>query len=174
MKNDRALFEPKASFKIILTEDDEDDFYFFNLAISSLPGSFELLRTSNGIMLSSLLQSPIQFDAIFLDINMPYKNGIECLKEIRSNRSYDSTRVVMYSTSRYPKDIETCYMNGANFYLIKPSTFAFAVEQLKNLFSDSYFKINKRPSRSHFVVQSKEERGRLQRNTWAFNHAFEE
>ena len=153
MKNQNELFEAVDPFRILLAEDDEDDFYFFNLAFTSLPGSFNLLRTSNGIMLSSLLQSPVQLDAIFLDINMPYKNGIHCLKEIRNNPTFNSTRVVMYTTSGNPKDIDACYSAGANFYIIKPYDFTSGVEQLKSLLGNCYFKTNQTPPRSNFVIE---------------------
>jgi hypothetical protein len=49
---------------VLLVEDDEDDFYIFNMAVSSLKGSFQLLRTSNGIMFSSLIQTSIVPDVL--------------------------------------------------------------------------------------------------------------
>ena len=143
----------------MLAEDDEDDFYLYNLIFSVLPGFFQVLRTTNGIMLSSLIQSPVQLDAIFLDLNMPYKNGISCLKEIRNTPAFNSTRVIIYTTSNSVKDIDTCYSNGADFYLIKPSNYEAGVIQLKSLFDNDYFKMNTTPVRSAFVIDSKTENG---------------
>lgn len=56
--------------KILLAEDDDDDFNVFNSAILSISSSVEILRTKNGIMFSSLLETSIKPDVIFLDINM--------------------------------------------------------------------------------------------------------
>ena len=99
MKNTTDVPPLKKPFKILLAEDDEDEFFLFNLALSSLHGSFNILHTYNGVMLSSLIQSGARFNAIFLDINMPYKNGITCLKEIRNIGAFDLTKIVMYTTS---------------------------------------------------------------------------
>jgi CheY-like chemotaxis protein len=137
--------------KILLVEDDEDDFYFFNLAISSPGGSYELLRTSNGVMFSSLIQTAMDIDVIFLDINMPYKNGLACLKEIRSMEGYNSLKVVMYSTFDNVKEIDRCYSMDADFYLVKPSCHLCAQQQLMELFENEYFIKNAKPPREEFV-----------------------
>jgi CheY-like chemotaxis protein len=136
---------------ILLAEDDEDDFYFFNLAIFSLEGSYQLLRTSDGVMFCSLIQTAMDIDVIFLDINMPYKDGISCLKELRSMEGYNSIKVVMYSTSDNVKEIDRCYNMGADFYLVKPSCYSDAARQLKGLFQNNYFVRNVKPPREEFV-----------------------
>lgn len=146
--------ETKKICNILLVEDDEDDFYFFNFAISSLKGSFQLLRTSDGIMLCSLIQTAIRPEVIFLDINMPYRDGIACLKEIRNNNHYNSVKVIMYSTAGRIKDIDTCYKMGANFYLVKPSCYSSGLQQLKHLFENPYFKSNIKPPREEFVLEA--------------------
>ncbi|MDQ6815512.1 MAG: response regulator [Bacteroidota bacterium] len=137
---------------ILLAEDDEDDFYIFNHAMLSLMGTTQILHTSNGIMLSSMIQSEIRLDVIFLDINMPYKNGITCLKEIRSNPAFNETRVVIYSTANHKKEIDHCYALGANFYLIKPTSFSLTKMQLRELLQNQYFKLNMQPCRDNFVL----------------------
>lgn len=139
-------------YNILLAEDDEDDFYIFNHAMSSILGPIQILHTSNGIMFSSIIQSQIRPDVIFLDINMPYKNGISCLKEIRSNPAFDKTRVVIYSTASQKREIDTCYALGANFYLIKPTDFSLTKLQLRDLLQNEYFKLSLQPSRDEFVM----------------------
>jgi CheY-like chemotaxis protein len=139
---------------VLLAEDDEDDFYFFNLALSSLNGTFQLLRASDGVMFSSLIQCSLNTDIIFLDINMPYKNGISCLKEIRTIENYNSIKVVMYSTSSNINEIDRCYNMGADFYLIKPLCYSGAQQQLKGLFENNYFRSNTKPPREEFVINT--------------------
>jgi CheY-like chemotaxis protein len=60
---------------------------------------------------------------LFLDLNMPRKNGLECLKEIRSNRKLAEIAIAIYSTSLAEKDIEETFINGANVYINKPNSF---------------------------------------------------
>jgi CheY-like chemotaxis protein len=139
---------------ILVAEDDEDDFYCFNMAISSLSGLFQLLHTSDGIRFSSLIQTAVNPDVIFLDINLPYKNGISCLKELRSKEDYDSVKIVMYSTSCSSREIDSCYSLGADFFLVKPSSFSSLQRQLKELFQNDYFVKNQKPPREAFVFNS--------------------
>lgn len=60
---------------------------------------------------------------IFLDLNTPIKNGIQCLKEIRQNLALKDLAIAIYSTSSSEKDIEETFVNGANIYINKPHNF---------------------------------------------------
>ena len=57
---------------------------------------------------------------ILLDINMPVKNGIEVLAEIKGNKKTCHIPVVMLSTTDNPEEIEQCYKLGCNAYITKP------------------------------------------------------
>ena len=137
---------------VLLAEDDDDDFNLLNAAILSINASIEILRTKNGVMFSSLLETSLKPDIIILDLNMPFKNGISCLEEIKSRKQYENTTVIIYSTSGTTKDIEASYQFGASFYLIKPTTYRGIIQQLKSLFFNDYFLKNIRPPREQFVL----------------------
>ena len=68
-------------------------------------------------------------DLIFLDINMPLMNGLECLKEIKSHLHLKDIPVVMYTTSALSGTIEIAYRLGASLFMEKPSEF----QALKNM-----------------------------------------
>jgi len=57
---------------------------------------------------------------ILLDINMPVKNGIEVLAEIKGNVKTSHIPVVMLTTTDNPAEIDLCYKLGCNAYIIKP------------------------------------------------------
>jgi DNA-binding NarL/FixJ family response regulator len=148
------MFEPGAINikKVLLAEDDDDDFNLLNAAIISMCSSIEVLRTENGITMFSLLQASPKPDIILLDINLPYKNGLICLKEIKHNPDLSSIRVIMNSTSSNAKDIETSYNLGAEFYLVKQSSWNAIKKQLNKLFQNDFF-INKiRPPKEQFLL----------------------
>ena len=63
-------------------------------------------------------------DIIFLDLNMPRKNGRVCLNEIRQEPRFDSISVAIYSTSDNEQDIEDTFIAGANIYIVKPDDLA--------------------------------------------------
>jgi len=159
--NTVGLEAPAINIKsILLAEDDDDDFNLFNSAILSLYSSVDVLRTKNGIMFSSLLETSIKPDLIILDINMPFKSGISCLQEIKSKPQFEACKVVMYSTSGSNREIDLCYNHGADFYLVKPMTYHCIIQQFKDLFSNEYFIKNVRPPRDQFAFHQ----------TWLYNN----
>lgn len=119
---------------ILLADDDDDDTMLFLEAAEKLSSKIKVSIASDGQLLLSSLESSSKPDIIFLDLNMPKKSGLECLKSIRSNPKYDNIPVIIYSTSQNKKDIDTCYKEGANYYVVKPYDFDDIVFILKKLF----------------------------------------
>ena len=107
---------------IVLAEDDEDDSQFFADALNSIPNQATLYRAKDGVELTGLLDDmdPVP-DLIFLDINMPRKNGSQCLYEIRRQEMLDEVPVIVLSTTNSKEIIEQMYQSGANLYIQKPS-----------------------------------------------------
>ncbi|MBC7915362.1 MAG: response regulator, partial [Pyrinomonadaceae bacterium] len=92
---------------------------------------------NNGIQLMDYLSKK---DAalphlILLDLNMPRKNGLECLKEIRSNEKFKGISIAIYSTSASKNDIDETFSNGANVYIKKPSDFGILKQLLAKVVS---------------------------------------
>lgn len=112
--------------KVLLADDDEDDRMFFKDAISELPIKTDLQTVSDGDELLEYLADPnsVLPNLIFLDLNMPKKSGIDCLKEIRSNESLNKLCIAIYSTSASEQDIENTFILGANVYIRKPNDYA--------------------------------------------------
>ncbi|WP_017720186.1 response regulator [Kamptonema formosum] len=57
---------------------------------------------------------------ILLDLNLPGTDGREVIQEIKQDEILKIIPVVVFTTSSNPKDIQTCYRNGANAYIVKP------------------------------------------------------
>ena len=64
-----------------------------------------------------------QPDLIILDLNMPGKNGLEVLSDIKNNLQWKHIPVLVFSNSEFSGDICKCYTLGANAYLAKPADF---------------------------------------------------
>ncbi|MBR9845493.1 MAG: response regulator [Algicola sp.] len=111
--------------RVFLTDDDEDDRLFFQESIESIDIETELVVFKNGDELMRYLNSENAKlpHLIFLDLNMPIKNGLECLKEIKASDQLKDLLIAIYSTSSSEKDIETTFINGANIYINKPDNF---------------------------------------------------
>lgn len=112
-------------YNIWLADDDESDRMLFVTAFSELKITTEVTTFNDGVKLMDGLnrcQGTLpQF--IFLDLNMPRKNGLDCLKEIRANRDWSEVFVAIYSTSDNENDMEETFLRGANVYITKPNDF---------------------------------------------------
>ncbi len=114
------------TLNIALADDDEDDRIVFKDAIDALKIKTKLSLFVNGKELMDYLTLPniILPEIIFLDLNMPVKNGMQCLREIRENTHLNAISVAIYSTSSSEDDIEETFINGANIYINKPHKFS--------------------------------------------------
>ncbi|MDR6843724.1 response regulator [Flavobacterium granuli] len=119
---------------ITLADDDEDDRLFFTDAFEELKINTVVNTVNNGKELLNFLNHPetILPNIIFLDLNMPILNGIDCLKEIKQNDKFNDIAIAIYSTSSSDQDIENTFVLGANIYIKKPSSF----NDLKKILSD--------------------------------------
>jgi len=116
---------------ILLADDDKDDSILFQEILEELPLSTHLTKVSNGEQLMQFLnetkdQLP---DVLFLDLNMPRKNGYDCLSEIKGSEKLKSLSVIIFSTAFEPQVISLLYEKGAQYYIRKPNSYW----QLKNL-----------------------------------------
>jgi CheY-like chemotaxis protein len=110
---------------ILLADDDMDDCLFFKEALEALPISTGLTAVHNGEQLMQLLSNETNKlpHLLFLDLNMPRKNGFECLSEIKKNKKLKDLPVVIFSTSFEQEVVNLLYDNGAQFFIRKPSEF---------------------------------------------------
>ena len=140
---------------ILLADDDEDDRQFFMDAIKTVAPSVKLTTVHDGEeLLSKLKKNKTELpDFIFLDLNMPYKNGLECLKEIKTMEFLRNIPVLIYSTSTNKEQIETTYLNGANMYIQKPASFEGIIRVLKTIFSFDASKWFQQPMRDKFILK---------------------
>ena len=110
---------------ILLADDDEDDLFMFQEALKEIGAPTSLVTASDGEQLMEALNElngdlP---DVLFLDLNMPRKNGFQCLLEIRQNEKFSALRTIILSTSYEEDVIESLYRNGADHYIRKPTEF---------------------------------------------------
>ena len=124
----------KEYIHIILADDDEDDRMFFTDAFDELKINTKVQTFINGAELMNYLNEDtcILPNVLFLDLNMPKKNGIECLLEIKENERFKDIAIAIYSTTSSEEHIEETFVNGANIYIKKPNDFA----TLKKVLSD--------------------------------------
>jgi DNA-binding response OmpR family regulator len=140
---------------VALADDDEDDRLFFQEAIDDISIRTKLSLFNNGQELMDYLSLPkvILPNLVFLDLNMPIKNGMQCLKEIRANSSLNHVCIAIYSTSCSEKDIEDTFINGANIYLNKPNNFGKLRESIEKVLQINWQYHTSNLNRDNFLLR---------------------
>lgn len=115
---------------IIIAEDDADDRLLIEDALNENSiSSSSLIFVKDGEELMHRLQgAPESPSIIFLDLNMPKKDGRQALKEIKQNAKLRHIPIIVFSTSKSEDDIKTSYKNGVNTYFTKPSKYSDLVD----------------------------------------------
>ena len=123
------------TLNVVLADDDEDNRLLFGEAMDQISIKTKLAIFTNGQELMDYLLLP-EVDLpqmVFLDLNMPIKNGMQCLNEIRKNDRLKDLIVAIYSTSSSEKDIEETFVQGANIYINKPNSFSELKEAVEKV-----------------------------------------
>lgn len=110
---------------ILLIEDNPADVRLFRRALEHGAAPHKLAVLEDGEEASEYLlrrgnhsSAPVP-DLIVLDLNLPRKNGLEILKEIRSDANLRRTPVIILTSSARQSDVNAAYESGANMYLLK-------------------------------------------------------
>ncbi|HKA35817.1 MAG TPA: response regulator [Thermoanaerobaculia bacterium] len=70
---------------------------------------------------------------VLLDLKMPKVDGLEVLRQIKSDDALRTIPVVMLTSSREDKDLIDSYRLGTNAYVVKPVVFEHFVEAVRNI-----------------------------------------
>jgi CheY-like chemotaxis protein len=106
--------------KLIIADDDEDDQLMLEEIITDYSKLINTVCIPDGKRLMEYLISGTPPDLLILDLNMPYKTGIQCLAEIRADKKLKEIPVVIFSTSKNKSDMDLCYALGAQLFYSKP------------------------------------------------------
>lgn len=146
--------QKNAPLNILLADDDIDDCIFFKEAVEELqiPTTFTIVHEGEQLMQLLTKEATELPDVLFLDLNMPRKNGFECLAEIKGNKKLNRLPVIIFSTSLEQEVVNQLYKNGAQYFIRKPSDFS----QFKKIIQQTITIIAKenivQPAREDFVL----------------------
>lgn len=136
------MTEKYTSVTILMAEDDEEDRLLAREALDESRLINEIYFVENGEQLMAYLRGDFPFDdrneyplpgIILLDLNMPKKDGRECLEEIKNIEGLRRIPIVVLSTSKAEEDILRTYDLGVSSFISKPVTFESLVEVMNTL-----------------------------------------
>ena len=119
---------------ILLADDDVEECFLFKSVAFKVAPQIAVQTVNDGDQVAGAL-AVIRPDLLFLDLNMPCKNGIQCLQELKDDINYRSIPVIVYSTSSSPLDVNQAYGFGANLYIQKPAVYKDLLETLLQVFN---------------------------------------
>lgn len=139
---------------IILADDDDDDCDLFKEALEELLIVPRLTIAKDGQQLMNVLhRHDLELpDILFLDVNMPLKNGIECLQDIRETEKLKNLPVIIFSTSAQQWALERVYELRASIFILKPNSFLKLKDVIRDVLTTDWRK-SPQLSRADFLLQ---------------------
>ena len=138
----------------MLIEDNPDDIELTKRAFKKNNLSIQIIISQDGAEALDYLfgrgahserDTSILPSMVLLDLKLPKVNGMEVLKELRSNELTRLLPVIILSSSREKSDVTKCYRLGANSYIRKPVDFSEFNEAVKQLGS-YWLQLNENPN----------------------------
>jgi CheY-like chemotaxis protein len=117
----------RRSMEILLVDDSTADTYLTKLALNEAIPDSRVHVVEDGEQalgyLDEIKNSPtaIPPDLIVLDLNMPRLDGFSVLTYLKAMPEYQSTPVIVLTTSTWQNDINRAHRLGALKYFSKPS-----------------------------------------------------
>lgn len=116
---------------LLLIEDNEDDAFFLrralkNAGIAQAPrhlvnGRDAIAYLAGEGIYSDRAEHPLPA-IVFLDLNLPYKTGLQVLEWMRQKPEFSRVVVIVLTSSSEESDRRRTYQLGANSYVVKPAS----------------------------------------------------
>ena len=143
----------KRPLNIVVAENDEDDRALVKFAFAECKLSNTVYFVEDGEQLLDYLYhrgsyqdtiNSVRPDLILLDLDMPRINGHEALREIKTDPKLRSIPVVIFTTSKSTRDINSTYSMGANSFIVKPVTYDGLI-QVMNVLAEYWSEVTELP-----------------------------
>lgn len=124
---------------IYYADDDADDREIFCDVIQQINPGIKIILSKDGQEALELLnlQTPPP-DFIFLDINMPRVNGLECLVRLKSDDRLKTVPVIIYSTTADSREVMKMKLLGAEEFISKANSFEGLKESIRKVLMKEY------------------------------------
>lgn len=121
------IFAPRPALSILLVEDNPGDVRLMREALAGEGTTSRLLVVQDGEAALRFLNRKPPYteaerpDLIFLDLNLPRRDGREVLAQIKKDDNLRTIPVIVLTTSEADRDVQQAYELHANCYIRKPN-----------------------------------------------------
>ena len=122
---------------LLYVEDEDTAVFLLETALKEAKIDVDLYRVSDGEQALSFLYHENAYEEaprpglVLLDLNLPRKNGLEVLAEMRRNEKLRGIPVIVFTSSSLPADMDRSIALGAQRYITKPATFDGFLDAVK-------------------------------------------
>ncbi len=117
---------------ILLIDDDEDDCFLLGQALAAVSDNLYLNCTQNADHLLEIIESS-KPSLIFIDLHLPKKSGLDCLKQIKNHTDYKDIPVVMWSTSSMTRMVLETDAQELPLFFQKPSCYKELIKEVRKI-----------------------------------------
>jgi len=140
---------------VLLADDDADDRMLFRDIIKDLGLKLTLHTVEDGVQLMDYLNAATKLpEALFLDINMPKKDGLGCLREIKASEKLASLPVIIFSNSENHMLVELMLNEGAAYFVRKQPGYNKMLKLINKLFSLDKQLLQEKKEMNEFVINA--------------------
>lgn len=120
---------------IVLAEKDAEYQQIFQEALEevSIPATLTIVNDGKELMDKLKSAQSLTYNLVVLDMNIPKKSGIQCLKEIRKDNKWNNTFSVVLTSDKNKNQVERAYLAGANLFVTKPDSYNDYIETVKKI-----------------------------------------
>jgi two-component system response regulator len=137
---------------LLLAEDDKVVAELIQHALVEHDPTLRIVHVRDGVEALDFLYARERYDhrdpappsVVLLDVKMPRLDGLEVLRQVKSDERLKTTPIVMLTSSQDERDIRESYALGANAYVVKPVEFRRFAAILRHL-EVFWMKINQPP-----------------------------
>ena len=122
----------RALSRIYLIEDDIDDCEIFIQAVGEVSSSIHVSCSNDCINVMNKIEE-FNPELIFIDLHLPKKPGLECIKEIAETAALKHVPIILFTSWNNPADINLAISLGAKLYFQKPANYTDLVKHVREV-----------------------------------------